>query len=66
MATTLTNERVWQEIRDNLFAVLGMVTSQDEARTVGIVYAVRNGKLYIATERMRGKHAISPTIRMFR
>lgn len=51
MATTLTNERVWQEIRDNLFAVLGMVTSQDEARTVGIVYAVRNGKLYIATEK---------------
>jgi nitroimidazol reductase NimA-like FMN-containing flavoprotein (pyridoxamine 5'-phosphate oxidase superfamily) len=45
----LTPDQVWQEIEKNLFAVLGMVTSYGEARTVGVVYAVDNHKLYIGT-----------------
>jgi hypothetical protein len=38
MAEQLTTAKVWQEIEQNLFAVLGMVTSKGEARTVGIVW----------------------------
>jgi hypothetical protein len=34
---------------DRLFAVLGMVTAEGEARTDGVVYAVHDHKLYIAT-----------------
>ena len=45
----LTTEQVWQEIEDELFAVIGMVTAKHEARTVGIVYVVRDRKLYIGT-----------------
>jgi hypothetical protein len=45
----LTSAQVWQEIERNLFAVLGMVTAHGEARTVGIVYVVRDRKLYIGT-----------------
>ena len=41
--------QVWQAIEKELFAVLGMVTVAGEARTVGIVYIVRDRKLYIAT-----------------
>lgn len=46
----LTSEQVWQEVRRNLFAVLGMVTPAGEARTVGIVYVVQGQTIYIATE----------------
>ena len=49
MTLQLTSEQVWQEIEKELFAVLGMVTAQGESRTVGIVYIVRDRKLYIAT-----------------
>ena len=49
MSLQLTSEQVWQEIEKELFAVLGMVTAGQESRTVGIVYIVRNRKLYIAT-----------------
>lgn len=49
MTLQLTSEQVWEEIEKELFAVLGMVTAQGESRTVGIVYIVRNRKLYIAT-----------------
>lgn len=45
----LTTEQVWQEIEEELFAVIGMVTAKHEARTVGIVYVVRDRKLYIGT-----------------
>ncbi len=45
----LTTDQVWAEIEKNLFAVLGMVTAKNEARTVGIVYIVHERKLYIAT-----------------
>jgi uncharacterized pyridoxamine 5'-phosphate oxidase family protein len=45
----LTKEQVWNDLRKELFAVLGMVNAQEEARTVGIVYIVHEQKLYIST-----------------
>ena len=49
MTPQLSAEQVWQTIEKELFAVIGMVTASQEARTVGIVYAVRDRKLYIST-----------------
>jgi len=49
MSQQLTSDLVWQEIEKELFAVIGMVTAKDEARTVGIVYIVRDRKLYISS-----------------
>jgi hypothetical protein len=49
MAIQLTSQQVWDVVEKELFAVLGMVTAAGEARTVGIVYIVRDRKLYIAT-----------------
>jgi hypothetical protein len=46
----LTTAQVWKEIEDNIFAVLGMVSAKQEARTAGIVYAARGGKLYISSQ----------------
>ncbi len=51
MTLQLSSELVWRELDKGLFAVLGMVTAKGEARTVGVVYVVRDGKLYIGTER---------------
>jgi general stress protein 26 len=51
----LTTDQVWQEIEQNLFAVLGMVTATGEARTVGIVYIVDNRKFYIGTNKASWK-----------
>ena len=45
----LTSEQVWTKLKKELFGVLGMVTAKGETRTVGIVYAVHDRKLYIAT-----------------
>ena len=50
MPTQLSSEQVWQAIEKELFAVLGMVTANGEARTVGVVYVVRDRKLVIATD----------------
>jgi len=36
-------------IENELFAVLGMVTRDQESRTVGIVYIVNDRKFYIGT-----------------
>ena len=55
----LTTDQVWTEIEKNLFAVLGMVTAKNEARTVGIVYTVHERELYISTRKTRGRHGIS-------
>ena len=49
MPIQLSSDQVWQAIEKELFAVLGMVTASGEARTVGIVYVVRDRKLVIAT-----------------
>ena len=43
---TITTDQVWEEIGKNIFAVLGMVTAQQEARTVVIVYATHERMLY--------------------
>ena len=45
----LESDKVWTAIKRELFAVLGMVTGNGKARTVGIVYTVQDKKLYIAT-----------------
>ena len=49
MANKLTSEQVWIELKKEIFAVLGMVNSKNEARTVGVVYIVHNRKIYIST-----------------
>jgi nitroimidazol reductase NimA-like FMN-containing flavoprotein (pyridoxamine 5'-phosphate oxidase superfamily) len=49
MTLQLTAEQVWKELGKELFAVLGMVTLKGEARTVGVVYIVRDHKIYIST-----------------
>ena len=51
MTLQLTSEQVWAELKKELFAVLGMVNSKGEARTIGIVYIVHGQKLYISTEK---------------
>ena len=51
MTTQIRSETVWEAIDKELFAVLGMVTKNNEARTVGIVYVVRDYKLYIGTSK---------------
>lgn len=49
MTLQLTADQVWAVIEKELFAVLAMVTAKGEARTAGIVYIVRDRKLYITT-----------------
>jgi hypothetical protein len=51
MKLQLASEQVWAAINKELFAVLGMVTKKNEARTVGVVYAVRDRRLYVGTGR---------------
>ena len=46
-----TQEQVWSELDKNLFAVVGMVTARQEARTAGIVYIVRDRRLYFGTSK---------------
>lgn len=46
----ITTAQVWDEIEEQLFAVLAMVSASGEARSVGIVYIVRNRRLYIGTD----------------
>ena len=65
----LKSEQVWQAIEKEIFAVLGMVTAKNEARTVGVVYIVQNHKLYIGTgadswkaRHIAGNTAVSITI----
>lgn len=51
----ISKDQVWQEINNQLFAVLGMVTKNDEAKTVGIVYIEHDGKLYISSQKQAWK-----------
>ncbi len=63
----ITTDQVWAEIEKYLFGVLGMVTAQNEARTVGIVYVVRDRVLYIGSKRetWKVKHiAANPHVSM--
>jgi hypothetical protein len=47
----VSTDLVWEEIEKNIFAVLGMVSSKHEARTAGIMYVARQGKLYITSDK---------------
>lgn len=49
MTLQLTSAQVWQAIEKELFAVVGMVTTRQEARTVGVVYVTQGRKLYVGT-----------------
>ena len=49
MPLQLSSEEVWRAIEKEMFAVLGMVTANGEARTVGVVYVVRDRRLYVVT-----------------
>lgn len=51
MILQLSSELVWKNLKQELFAVLGMVTDRGEARTVGVVYTVHNQKLYIVSSK---------------
>jgi hypothetical protein len=65
MTVQLSSRQVWQVIEKELFAVIGMVTARQEARTVGVVYVVRAGKLYIGTgkETWKARHiAANPQV----
>ena len=55
MSEQLTTESIWDEIDRNNFAVLGMVTARNQARTVGIVYVVDDRRLYIGAGRDQWK-----------
>lgn len=58
MSVQLTPQQVWQAIEKEMFAVIGMVSAGCEARTVGVVYVVRDHKLYVATgiETWKARH----------
>ncbi len=47
MSAPISSDLVWNEIANRNFAVLSYVTPHGEARSAGIVYVVRNRKLYI-------------------
>lgn len=47
----INKDQVWEQIDKQLFAVLGVVTKDGEARTVGIVYVEYEGKLYITSQK---------------
>lgn len=49
MIRQLSSDVVWKSLKQELFAILGMVTDKGEARTAGVVYAVHNQKLYMVT-----------------
>jgi len=51
MTQQLTSEQVWTELKKEIFAVLGVVNSKGEARTVGLVYIVYDHKIYVSTEK---------------
>lgn len=55
MSANPTREQIWQEIDNQIFAVLGMVTAANESRTVGVVIATHQQKLYIGTGRQAWK-----------
>jgi hypothetical protein len=51
MPLQLQSEEVWAAITKELFAVVGMVTAKNAARTVGVMYSVSGGKLFFGTGR---------------
>lgn len=49
MSPQLQSSQVWEEIEQQLFCVLGFVTADSQARTVGVVYVIQDRKFYIGT-----------------
>jgi len=49
MGKPATTDIVWEAIKKEFFAVLGMVTKESETRSTGIVYSVNDSMLYIGT-----------------
>ena len=49
MTVQLTADQVWQVIEKEMFGVIGMTTAKNESRTVGVIYIVRDRKLYVAS-----------------
>ncbi|MGF1647175.1 MAG: pyridoxamine 5'-phosphate oxidase family protein [Kineosporiaceae bacterium] len=45
----VTTAQVWDEVRKQTFAVVGMVSARGAARTAGIVYTVDGGRLFYST-----------------
>lgn len=62
----LASELVWESLKKELFAVLGMVTDKSEARTVGVVYIVHEHKLYIVTGKDTWKRSMGSRMHMSR
>jgi nitroimidazol reductase NimA-like FMN-containing flavoprotein (pyridoxamine 5'-phosphate oxidase superfamily) len=65
MTVQLSTDQVWKAIEKELFAVVGMVTARQEARTVGVMYVARDRKLYIGTGRdtWKARHiAVNPRV----
>jgi hypothetical protein len=51
MSTELKADQVWEAIEKEIFAVIGMVSVKNEARTAGIIYVVRNRRFYIISDK---------------
>lgn len=51
MSLQLSSELVWEALKKELFAVLGMVTAKGAARTIGVVYIVHDRRIYISTRK---------------
>lgn len=69
MSGQLTADQVWAVLEKEMFGVLGMVNAAGEARTVGIVFIIRNRKLYISSGKdawkvryVRDNPAVSMTV----
>lgn len=69
MGAQVTAAQVWTQLENHLFGVVGLVTAKGEARTVGIVYLVRDRKLYFCTDanawktkHLRGNPSVSMTV----
>ena len=61
MTNQISSEIVWQALEKELFAVLGMVTTEDASRTVGIVYTIEDRKFFIGTglKTWKARHIIA-------
>ncbi len=49
MALPTTADEVWQQIERQRFGTIGMVTEAGEARTAGVMYQVRDRRIYVLT-----------------
>ena len=50
MGAQISTEQVWSELEKQFFGTVGFVTAKGESRTAGIIYLVRDNKIYFSTE----------------